>query len=314
MSNGQIYRKTFVFSWIRFLIDLIGVLALVGCIIAGYFIDGKRHYIGVLVGLVIGIVIFIVIISFVSYMYKAAQIAMMMRGVTENKLPEHLVSAGKQEVKEHFSTIFVYFTVTGAIKGIFNEISAGINALGNVAGGTTGGEVADTVTSIANTIIAYLCDCCLGWVFYRKGVSAWKSTCEGAVLFFKNWKTLLKNLGRIFGIGILSFIIIGGIFGVGYYFLFKQLPDFTNYIITALKHSSSNLKNITDPTVATMVVAGLFAIITWSILHAAFVRPFVLVGVLRNYMEAGIKATPTEDDMKELDGKFKKFNKIHAKA
>ena len=53
----------------------------------------------------------------------------------------------------------------------------------------------------SQVVVAYLCDCCLGWVFYRKAQGAAKATCEGAVLFFRHGKTLARNLGRVFGMG-----------------------------------------------------------------------------------------------------------------
>jgi hypothetical protein len=58
----------------------------------------------------------------------------------------------------------------------------------------------------------------------------------------------------------------------------------------------------------------MFALISWLVLHSVFVRPFVLVGVMRNYMKAGIASTPAETDMAQLDGISAKFRKAHAKA
>jgi hypothetical protein len=51
-----------------------------------------------------------------------------------------------------------------------------------------------------------------------------KATCEGAVLYFKNWKTLIKNMGRVLGLGLISLLVIGGVLGVGYYALFSNFP------------------------------------------------------------------------------------------
>ncbi len=43
----------------------------------------------------------------------------------------------------------------------------------------------------------------------------------------------------------------------------------------------------------------------------AFIRPFVLTGVLRNCIESGINDIPTEDSFSMLDSKSKKFRKLH---
>ena len=58
-------------------------------------------------------------------------------------------------------------------------------------------------------------------------------------------------------------------------------------------------------------IAGL---IVWDIIHSAFIRPFTLVGVLRNYIQSGINEIPTEEAFKVLDGKSAKFKKLHQEA
>ena len=48
--------------------------------------------------------------------------------------------------------------------------------------------------------------------------------------------------------------------------------------------------------------------------HSVFIRPFVLVGVLRNYIQSGINDIPTEESFAVLDGKSEKFRKLHQEA
>ena len=57
---------------------------------------------------------------------------------------------------------------------------------------------------------------------------------------------------------------------------------------------------------------ALAGILLWSILHSVFVRPFILVGVLRNFMAAGVNDIPTEASFAALDSKSEKFRKLHA--
>ncbi|MEE0888147.1 MAG: hypothetical protein U0L97_02945 [Candidatus Saccharimonadaceae bacterium] len=52
----------------------------------------------------------------------------------------------------------------------------------------------------------------------------------------------------------------------------------------------------------------------WSIIHSAFIRPFILVGVLRNYIESGKTEAISGTDFAELDKKSKKFAKLHQKV
>jgi len=313
LSNGQIYRKTFVFSWLRLLLDLVATLIMVGCAALGYAVLQDK-FIGMAGGLAAGILVFWLIVHFFGYVLKAGQIAMMTRGVTEGALPADVVASGKQEVKSRFATVAAYYAITSAIHAIFREITNGINSLSKAGGDAVKG-VGDTISGIISIAVEYLCDCCLGWVFYKKGQSAFKGTCQGAVLFFKNWKTLLKNMGRVFAIGTVSFIVIGGALMVGYSFLLGNFPQFVTAVAKVLAEVSTDASDLaSDPEVARLVVAMLFAILSWSVLHEVFVKPFVLVGVLRNYMGAGIASEPGEDSFAQLDGMSPKFRQIHEKA
>ena len=47
--------------------------------------------------------------------------------------------------------------------------------------------------------------------------------------------------------------------------------------------------------------------ILWDIIHSAFVRPFVLTGVLRNDLESGMNEIPTEESFAMLDSRSSKF-------
>ena len=224
----------------------------------------------------------------------------------------NLYGEGKKIVKARFKTVAAYYAVTGAIKGIFNQIGNAITSVGKAVGGDAGGTVGSTISSIIQTIVNYLCDCCLGWVFYRKDESATKATCEGAVIFFKHGKTLAKNLGRVFGISIISFIVIAGVFGVITYLIEMNFPDAFATLSAEISQNVSDAPGWITSTTGLMIVgAVIIGSIFWSIIHSAFVRPFILVGVLRNFIQSGIDDTPSEKAFAELDGKSAKFKKLH---
>lgn len=320
MDNKEIYKKTLGFSLRRFLWDFLAVIAFCAITVGAFFIaesTANNGLIGLVIGLVLGGIAAYLILHYIAFTYKAGQIAMMTKGVTEDKLPDDVIGAGKKIVKERFTTVAAYYVVTGAIKGVFNQIGQGISAVGNAVGGDTGGAIGSSISAVINTVIAYLCDCCLGWVFYRKDEKATKATCEGAVIFFKHGKTLLKNLGRVFGIGIISLLVIGGIFFGISYVIMINFPDFFNSlsqaIIEAGAETSTTLPDfIYNVNTLTLISALVIGIAFWAILHSVFVRPFVLVGVLRNFMKSGIDDIPTEESFKELDSKSKKFAKLHS--
>ena len=320
MTNGQIYRKTIGFSFRRLLWDLLSLVLLLAVSTGGYLV-GEKFFengpIGLVIGAIIGLIVMALILRFISYIYKAGQIAMMTRGVTEGELPDNVIAEGKKVVKERFATVAVFFAVTGAIKGIFNQIGRGITKVGQSIGGDTGGSIGSAVSSVIQTIINYLCDCCLGWVFYRRDVKPARAACEGAVLFFKHGKTFAKNMGRVFGIGLASLLVIGGAFTGVFYLILQANPgiyeSLSGYIAEAEFDASSLLGSLLkNPAALPVVLAAIGGIIVWSFIHSNFIKPFVLTGVLRTYIASGANDIPSEASFAALDSKSAKFRKLHS--
>lgn len=318
MDNKEIYKKTLTFSLRRFGWDLLSVVVIIILAAAGFFLAEKFADNG-LIGLAIGVVIAIILVAiashFVSYIFKAGQIAMMTKGVTEGKLPDDVYAEGKKIVKERFLTVAAYYAATSAIRGIFNQLGRAITALGSAIGGDNGSAIGSAISSVIQTIVRYLCDCCLGWVFYMKDKSAVKATLEGAVLFFKHGKTFFKNMGRVFGMSFISFLVIGGVFFGITYLITMAFPDAFNSIAAEFaKEGTEDTAFLADPNNVMLITAAIGGIVMWSILHSVFVRPFILVGVLRNFIESGKNETISEKDLDELDGKSAKFKKLHEEA
>lgn len=316
MNNKEIYKQTLGFSLRRLLWDIFAFIVFGATLFIGFIIADKtvnNGLIGLGIGLIVGLVIVVIMMRYVAYSYKAAQIAMMTRAIVDGKLPEDTIDEGKKIVKERFTTVAAYFAITGVIKGIFSQIGRGLTALGKAVGGDAGGNIGSTISSVIQVIVDYLCDCCLGWVFYRKDESAAKATCEGAVLFFRHGKTLAKNLGRVFGMGIVSFLVIGGAFFGISYLIMHSFPDaFTTLSQEIIEVNANAPAWASDVNTLTIVCAIISGIVFWSMLHSVFVRPFILVGVLRNYINSGIEDIPDEKSFDELDSKSAKFKKLHA--
>ena len=323
MTNFQVYKKTLSFSLIGFLVDLLVFVGFIAICALGFIIADKafdKGLIGLALGFVVAIVFSILMNIFVSNVLKAGHIAMITRGVTEDALPENVLSEGKKAVKERFATITAFIFITRAIKNIFRQIGRIVTKVGTAIGGETGGNIASIINSAVQVLLGYLCDCCLGWVFYRKDKNAARATCEGAAIFFKHGKTLFKNIVRIFGLGLLSLAIIGGaFFGIGYLISSTMLKGAFDSLAGEIAEAS--LRNDLDvpqafmePKTLMLIVSGVAALFIWNIIHSVFVRPFILVGVMRNFTASGIKEMPTEAELNELDKKSPRFAKIHANA
>ena len=316
MTNFQIYKKTISFSFLMFLVSLLALFIVALCVSAGFFIGNNvnNEYgfaIGLVIGLVIGIILASLINIFVTNRIKAAQISMMVKGVIEGELPDHTFKAGFEEIKGRFGKITGFYFITRAIKGIFRQLGRGINRIGKAVGGQIGDAVTSAIDSAIQTLVSYLCDCCLGWILFRKDQNVARAGCEGAVIFFKHGKTLIRNVGRIFGMGFLSLLLIGGaIFGLSY-FIFTLTPGMFETLSQAIFNASSDASEwISDPNMLMIYVAAIIGIVLWSILHSVLIRPFILVGVMRNYMEAGQKDMPKESDFAELANKSPRFAKL----
>ena len=319
MTNGQIYKKTLGFSLRRLIWDVLAVVLFLVLSFLGFVIGDRIREngpIGLLIGAVIGLIAMVIILRFVAYLFKAGQIAMMTRAITEGELPEDVIAEGKRTVRERFVTVAVFYAIANAIKGIFNQIGKGLTKVGQTIGGDTGGAVGSTVSSILQTIVRYLSDCCLGWVFYRKEVKSAKAACEGAVLFFKHGKTFARNMGRVFGLGIASFLVIGGIFTAIFYPIAARFPEFYESLAASIAAEAEGegwlYQLLQNPATLPIVFAAVGGIIVWAILHPVFVKPFVLTGVLRNYLQSGMNDIPTEDSFALLDTKSAKFRKLHS--
>lgn len=318
MDNKEIYKKTLTFSVRRLLWDILSFVIIIGLAAAGFLLAKQmadKGLVGLAIGVVVGIIIVAIASHFISYVFKAGQIAMMTKAIADGKLPDDVWGEGKKIVKERFLTVAAYYAVTNMIKGIFNELGKAITGIGKAIGGDTGGTVGSAVSSVIQTIVDYLCDCCLGWVFYRKDEKAAKATMEGAVLFFKHGKTFAKNMGRVFGMGALSLLAIGGVFfGIAYLITGAFPGAFVAVAAEVVAKGEGDVSFFGNPDNLRLVVAGVGALIMWGMIHGAFVRPFVLVGVLRNYIESGKNERFTSADLDAIEKKSPKFKKLRAEA
>ena len=132
-------------------------------------------------------------------------------------------------------------------------------------------------------------------------------------------KTLMKNMGRVIGMTLLFLLVIGGAFFALFFAVFSRFPAWFSMLAAeiaeaAARNGRSISEYLTDPDKLLPVAAGLAALILWSILHSVFVRPYVLVGVLRNYIQSGVNEIPSEASFSVLDGKSAKFRKLHTEG
>ena len=116
--------------------------------------------------------------------------------------------------------------------------------------------------------------------------------------------------------GLLGLIIVGGAFFGIFYGIFSLVPSAFNSLSLEVAESMTRLEItdmdfLKDPKTLMLVMAGVLAIVLYSMAHSVFIRPFILVGVLRNFTASGIKDIPTEEEFAKLNEKSPKFAKLY---
>lgn len=319
MTNAEIYKRTFKFTWLRLLVGLIGLAAAGVITIIGYLVTrGASESVNIITTstcFVVGLIVFGLIVHYLGYMLKAGQIAMITRGITKGELPDDVVAEGKAEVKKRFVTANVYFALQSAIRAITSQITNGLGALTSLAGGNENGVVGaigSLISMFVQIVLEYINYCCLGWVFRNPDQSAFKSTCDGAVLYFQNWKTLLKNAGKVMAITLAFFIVVGAIFaliGVGILnAIVPEDPAMDEVALTTEDGTALTMRQVAYIGIAVV------ALILAGLLFSAFVKPYLLVMVMRGYMDSAEGTTIGFDLYDKLCGLSKRFKKLFTKA
>jgi len=156
-----------------------------------------------------------------GYLVKAGHVAVLAETVTTGKVPENQVNYGKEKVKKRFATSNIYFAVDKLVSGSVKQIQRGIEKLGNKLDFIPGMEA---VTNVAKFFVelslGYIDECCLGYTFYKEEQGAFKSACDGVVIYAQNIKELLKNAAKtmlkVFGfmavVVLIVFVPVGLLF------------------------------------------------------------------------------------------------------
>ena len=113
MKNSEIYRRTLKFSVMRLVLTIAGIVLVAALpLIAFLATSGMDETVCIIAtgaGLIVGFIAFFLIARYGGYLFTAAQVAMITRGVASDELPADTYAAGKQAVKRRFATASVYF-------------------------------------------------------------------------------------------------------------------------------------------------------------------------------------------------------------
>ena len=325
MKNSEIYRRTLKFSVMRLMKTVVctvvlAALPLVTFLVVGSIpgVDETMLLAATGIAFIVGLIAFYLVAHYGGYLLTAGQVAMITQAVATDELPDDAYAAGKQAVRRRFVTASVYYGIWNVTKAITNEVSSGMNAIARgIDGDNQNGAasvIAGIISAVVGVVLEYLNYCSLGWVFLHEEQSAFKATCDGAVIYFKNWKTLMKNSAKVIAITLVSLALIGGaFFGIAYLVL-GSIEPLTS--VLAEIDATATLEDGTAVPAGTslIVLCAVIALVLWSGIHGAFVKPYILVSVMRRYVEAGRASTLEFAEYDKLAGMSKGFKKALDRA
>ncbi len=181
-------------------------------------------------------------------------------------------------------TANVYFAVDRLVSGAVSQLQKGLQKIDDLLGKIPGVSFLVSFAQVfVHIALNYVDECCLGYTFLHKDQSAFKSAADGVVIYFQNWKKLLKDAAVM----TLAVMVIS--------FLAWLLPFIIFSGLFALLHIH-------------WMFAALLSIMVAVIIKSAFVDSFLMVRMMVSYIEVAPSTEITFDlyaKLCKLSDKFK---------
>lgn len=291
MNSGELFRKTMPFCMAKLVVGAVTVLASVVLLLIlmgiGWLFGESGMGFAILIWIGATGVIRLAIMHYFGYLIKAGHIAVIAEAVTTGKVPNNQVEYGKEKVKKRFATSNIYFAVDKLVTGSVKQIQRGIEKLGNKLDFIPGME---SLTGLVNFFVelslGYIDECCLGYTFYKEEQGAFKSACDGVVIYAKNIKELLKNAAKTMlkTLGFMAIVVLVVFVPIG--LLFKIL------------HWNS-------------FIAFLLAIFVAWVVKFAFLDSYILCQTMTSYMTLAPNTQITFDLYDKLSKISQSFKKLY---
>ena len=296
MNAKEVFSKTLIFGWIKLGLGLLNILIAVVLFailmgISYLFNSGSVGAIMFFIWLgVVGVVNFL-INHYIGYLVKAGHVAVIATAFQTGVVPADPVNTGKTMVKERFGTSNVYFIVDKLVAGSVKQLQ---RTLGRITDGLLGAIPGiDSLKSLMNLFLdislGYVDECCLGYTFNHPEQNAFKSAADGVVIYFKNWKTLLKDAAKTTFVVIISIVVVTLIAFVLFGGLFRLFgwSGFVAFVISLL--------------------------LAWTVKYA-FIDSWILVKMMSSYMQVAPTTQITFDLYGKLCGLSTKFKELWRKG
>lgn len=215
MKANEVFQKTIKFVWMKLALGgcAIAFSVLLGLILLGVSALDKNGVVGVY-ALMIWFCLSVAAVGisqyYLGYLLKAGHIAVVTSLVTKGSLPENSFDYGIGMVKKKFATAAAYFAVDRLVSGAVNQINGGLDIVGNILGKIPGMDsVVSFAKSFVNIALGNVDECCLAYTFYHEEQSSFKSAADGVVIYFQNWKVVLKDALKTAFVTFIISIIAG---------------------------------------------------------------------------------------------------------
>ena len=294
MKTKDVYLKTMKFVWLKLAFGgaivlasliLLGIFALIGSLFGG---SVMAIFICLWMILTGGIYRFAM--NYVGYMLKAGHVAVIAETVVSGQVPANQFEFGKQAVTKRFATSNAYFVIDKLVSGAVKQLQRVVGKIGGALDMIPGMEsVTNIIQNFIGIALGYVDECCLGYCFIQKDEGAFKSSCDGVVIYFQNAKKLLKDAAvttlivmvATFAAWIVPFILFATIFKIFGW---------------------------------NMLIAVILAVFVAATLKLAFIDSYMMVKMMVSYMEVAPSTEITFDLYDKLCGLSNKFKSLFEKA
>lgn len=295
MNASSIFFKTIKFVWLKlalglviFLITVVSGMLFLG--LCALFQSGILVPVFLIAWVVILTVTYRFAMSYAGYMLKAAHVAVISRAVVTGSIPDNMVETGKQMVIDRFVTVNAYYVLDRLVSGSVNQINHHLENLGNFLSSIPGiGGLVSFAQTFVRVALGNVDECCLGYTFCRKDVTAMQAACDGIVIYWQNKKTLMKDAAFT-----ALFVMLGS--------FIVWLAAFALFgIVNAMLGWSG-------------IIPFVFALIFAAVVKSAFIDSYVMVRMMVTYMSEA-PSTVVQTDLYGTLCKFSaKFRKLFQNA
>lgn len=215
MKAKEVFQKTVKFVWMKLALGgcAIAFSLVLGLILLGVSALDENGVVGVyalMIWFCLSVAALGISQYYLGYLLKAGHIAVVTSLVTTGSLPENPFEYGVGMVKKKFATAAAYFAVDRLVSGAVKQINGGIDIVGNVLGKIPGMDSAVSFAkSFVNIALGNVDECCLAYTFYHEEQSSFKSAADGVVIYFQNWKVILKDALKTAFVTFIISIIAG---------------------------------------------------------------------------------------------------------